>query len=65
MPLFNCAPLQRPLVARILARHGANPADLDTVYVVVSYNQPDGLSSRDLTPSPSCSNNSASANSPL
>lgn len=41
MPLFNCAPLQRPLVARILARHGASPADLDTVYVVVSYNQPD------------------------
>jgi predicted DCC family thiol-disulfide oxidoreductase YuxK len=38
---FQFAPLQRPLAARILARHGANPADLDSVYVVLSYNQPD------------------------
>jgi predicted DCC family thiol-disulfide oxidoreductase YuxK len=29
--------LQSPLAARILARHGANPQDLDTVYVVLNH----------------------------
>ena len=38
---FQFAPLQSPSAARILARHGANPTNLDTVYVVVNYNQPD------------------------
>ena len=38
--LFRFASLQSPLADRILTRHGANPRDLDTVYVVVSYNQP-------------------------
>ena len=44
--VFRFASLQSPLAARILARHGADPQDLDTVYVVVGYdptneNQPD------------------------
>ncbi|HKH99649.1 MAG TPA: DCC1-like thiol-disulfide oxidoreductase family protein [Candidatus Sulfotelmatobacter sp.] len=34
--VFRFAALQSPLAARILTRHGANPADLDTVYVVVN-----------------------------
>jgi predicted DCC family thiol-disulfide oxidoreductase YuxK len=34
---FRFAPLQSPLAARILARHGANPQDLDTVYVVLNH----------------------------
>ena len=38
--LFQFASLQSPFAARILARHGVNPADLDTVYVVVNHNQP-------------------------
>ena len=33
---FRFASLQSPLAARILARHGANPQDLDTVYVVLN-----------------------------
>jgi predicted DCC family thiol-disulfide oxidoreductase YuxK len=37
--VFRFASLQSALAARILARHGANPSDLDTVYVVV---HPDG-----------------------
>ena len=34
---FRFAPLQSGLAARILARHGANPSDLDTMYVVLDY----------------------------
>ena len=33
---FCFAPLQSAVAAPILARHGANPSDLDTVYVVVN-----------------------------
>lgn len=40
--LFRFAALQSPLAAGILARHGANPTDLDTVYVVLDHNQPEG-----------------------
>jgi predicted DCC family thiol-disulfide oxidoreductase YuxK len=39
--VFRFASLQSPLAARILARHGANPQDLDTFYVVVNPEQPD------------------------
>lgn len=39
--LFRFASLQSPLAARILARHGAKPQDLDTFYVVVNPDQPD------------------------
>ena len=35
--IFLFASLQSPFAARILARHGANPQDLDTVYVVVNH----------------------------
>ena len=35
--IFRFASLQSPLAARILARHGANPQDLDTVYVVLNH----------------------------
>jgi len=38
--LFRFASLQSPFAARILARHGANPSDLDTVYVVLNHNEP-------------------------
>ena len=38
--IFRFASLQSPLAARILARHGANPSDLDTVYVVVNHDLP-------------------------
>ena len=38
---FSFASLQSSLAARILARHGADPQDLDTVYVVVNYELPD------------------------
>jgi predicted DCC family thiol-disulfide oxidoreductase YuxK len=34
--IFRFASLQSPLAARILARHGADPRDLDTVYVVLN-----------------------------
>jgi len=34
--------LQSPLAARILTRHGADPQDLDTVYVVVGYDPTNG-----------------------
>jgi predicted DCC family thiol-disulfide oxidoreductase YuxK len=37
---FHFAALQSPFAAGILARHGANAADLDTVYVVVNYGEP-------------------------
>ena len=39
--VFRFASLQSPPARRILARHGADPADLDTVYVVLSYDLPD------------------------
>jgi predicted DCC family thiol-disulfide oxidoreductase YuxK len=39
--IFRFASLQSALAARILARHGADAADLDTVYVVVNSGQPD------------------------
>jgi len=37
--VFQFASLQSPFAARILARHDASPADLDTVYVVLNYDQ--------------------------
>ena len=39
--IFRFASLQSSLAARILTRHGANPTDLDTVYVALDYNLPD------------------------
>jgi predicted DCC family thiol-disulfide oxidoreductase YuxK len=33
--IFRFASLQSPLAARILTRHGADPSDLDTMYVVL------------------------------
>jgi len=38
---FRFAALQGPLAAGILARHGVNSSDLDTVYVVLNRDQPD------------------------
>jgi predicted DCC family thiol-disulfide oxidoreductase YuxK len=38
--IFRFAALQSLFAARILARHGANAADLDTVYVVIDYDLP-------------------------
>ncbi len=34
------ASLQSDFAARVLSRHGADPSDLDTVYVVVDYDSP-------------------------
>src|SRR5712664_1559268 len=39
--MFRFASLQSVLAGRILARHGADPRDLDTVYVVVDYELPE------------------------
>jgi predicted DCC family thiol-disulfide oxidoreductase YuxK len=39
--VFRFASLQSALAASILARHGANPSTLDTVYAVVNYELPD------------------------
>jgi predicted DCC family thiol-disulfide oxidoreductase YuxK len=39
--IFCFASLQSPISQTILARHGANPTDLDTVYLAVNYSQPD------------------------
>jgi len=39
--VFRFASLQSPLAARILARHGGNPQDLDTFYVAINPDQPD------------------------
>jgi predicted DCC family thiol-disulfide oxidoreductase YuxK len=39
--VFRFASLQSALAGRILVRHGADAADLDTVYVVVNPDQPD------------------------
>src|SRR5437660_1316367 len=38
--IFRFASLQSPLAGRILARHGADSRDLDTVYVVVDCDEP-------------------------
>jgi len=38
---FQFASLQSPFAARILARHGVNPADLDTVYLVINHDEAD------------------------
>lgn len=38
--VFRFASLQSAVAAPILTRHGANPSDLDTVYVVVNYELP-------------------------
>jgi predicted DCC family thiol-disulfide oxidoreductase YuxK len=37
--IFRFAALQSGLAARILARHDANPSDLDTMYVVFRYDE--------------------------
>jgi predicted DCC family thiol-disulfide oxidoreductase YuxK len=39
--VFHFASLQSSFAGSILARHGANPVTLDTVYVVVNYELPD------------------------
>jgi len=39
--IFQFTSLQSPFAARILARHGLNPADLDTVHVVVNHERAD------------------------
>jgi predicted DCC family thiol-disulfide oxidoreductase YuxK len=39
--VFGFASLQSAVAASILARHGANPVPLDTVYVVINYELPD------------------------
>jgi len=39
--LFRFAPLQGETAARTLARHGKDPADLDTVYLVVAPGTPE------------------------
>jgi predicted DCC family thiol-disulfide oxidoreductase YuxK len=39
--IFRFASLQSALAASILARHGADPSDLDTVYIVVNHDRPD------------------------
>lgn len=38
--VFRFASLQSPFATRILARHRANPKDLDTVYVVLNHELP-------------------------
>jgi len=38
--VFRFASLQSPIASRILARHGANPTALDTVYVVLDHDLP-------------------------
>jgi predicted DCC family thiol-disulfide oxidoreductase YuxK len=37
--IFRFAALQSPFAARILIRHRLNPDDLDTVYVVINYDE--------------------------
>ena len=39
--IFRFASLQSPVAARVLTRHGANPTDRDTVYVVLNHDLPD------------------------
>lgn len=38
--VFRFAALQSDFAVHILARHGVNPTDLDTVYVVIRYEEP-------------------------
>jgi predicted DCC family thiol-disulfide oxidoreductase YuxK len=38
--IFRFASLQSPLAAAILTRHGASHGALDTVYIVINYNEP-------------------------
>jgi predicted DCC family thiol-disulfide oxidoreductase YuxK len=38
--IFRFAALQSSFAAHILTRHGANPNDLNTVYVVIRYDEP-------------------------
>jgi predicted DCC family thiol-disulfide oxidoreductase YuxK len=38
---FRFASLQSEFTSRLLTRHGVDPLDLDTVYVVRNYDQPD------------------------
>ena len=38
---FRFASLQSDLAAKVLQRHGADPRDLDTVYIVLDYGQAD------------------------
>jgi predicted DCC family thiol-disulfide oxidoreductase YuxK len=38
--LFRFAALQSEFAGKILARHGANPGDLDTFYLVLNHGQP-------------------------
>src|SRR5262249_53973400 len=38
---FRFAALQSPLAAEILGRHGRDPRDLDTLYLVLASGQPD------------------------
>ena len=38
--IFRFASLQSPLAASILSRHGVNPTNLDTVYIVIDPNEP-------------------------
>lgn len=46
--VFRFAALQSPLAARILARHGIDPGDLDTFYVVVESHFNDAGAQRDI-----------------
>lgn len=39
--IFRFAALQSPFAASVLARHGADAANLDTVYVIQNYNSGD------------------------
>jgi predicted DCC family thiol-disulfide oxidoreductase YuxK len=39
--IFRFASLQSSFAGRILSRHGVNPCDLDTVYVVLNHELPD------------------------
>ena len=39
--LFRFAALQSPIAAEILARHGRDPRDLDTLYLVLAPGRPD------------------------
>jgi len=48
--VFRFAPLQSALAGSILARHGANPSDLDTVYVAVCPDQRKEDPSREAQP---------------
>jgi predicted DCC family thiol-disulfide oxidoreductase YuxK len=38
--IFRFASLQSAFAARVLTRHGANPTQLDTFYVILNYDEP-------------------------